>query len=248
AAVWHELFPWNPTGHTTATFLITVEGNQFMFLDKFMLGTAFSLTLSLAATMLFMLLSARRGAWSARHDAALFLSSAGLMLLHPMSGITVAAVTLAVLALLLLVRSQTARGGPAYVRLVAWIAAGIAVTVPYLRSVAPRDGGAETLTGFAFQPLMALGLFAAILPALVCAVLYFRRAGDDPDTPERFGANPVRELTLSGSGLVALWFVFMLIVALFTDLPANNETKFAYFAWLPLCALASGYFERCWDS
>jgi hypothetical protein len=65
-AMLREFFPWSPSGHATAMALIGVEGNQFMFLDKFMLGTAFSLTFSLAASMLFLLLSARRGAWSAR--------------------------------------------------------------------------------------------------------------------------------------------------------------------------------------
>jgi hypothetical protein len=67
-----QFFPWSPNGAATAMSLISVEGNQFMFLDKFMLGTALSLTFSLAATMLFVLLSARRGAWSVRHDVALF--------------------------------------------------------------------------------------------------------------------------------------------------------------------------------
>jgi hypothetical protein len=227
--------------------LISVEGNQFMFLDKFMLGTAFSLTFSLATGVVYMLVSARRGAWSARHDVILFLCVAGMMLLHPVTGITVAAVTAAVLAMLLLVRSQTARGGPSYARLVALIGAGLAVSAPYVRSVMPRGGSADALAGFAFQPLAALGLVAAILPALAGAAFYFRRASDDWDTRERFGANPFTELTLSGSGLLALWCLFMLVVALFLDLPVNNETKFAYFLWLPLCVFAAGCFEQAWD-
>ena len=139
-ATLRQFFPWSPNGHATAMSLISVEGNQFMFLDKFMLGTAFSLTFSLAASMLFLLLSARRGAWSIRHDAALFLCAAGAMLLHPMTGITLAAVTAAVLVLLLVVRSQTARGGPSYARLLVVLVAGAAVTIPYVRSVAPAAG------------------------------------------------------------------------------------------------------------
>jgi hypothetical protein len=246
SVMWRHFFPWTPNGHATAMSLISVEGNQFMFLDKFMLGTAFSLTFSLAAGVLFMLLSARRGEWSLRHDAALLLFCAGMLWLHAVTGIAVISVTAAVLALLLLVRSQTARGGPSYARLVACIAAGAAVTIPYLRSVMPR-AGEHALAGFAFQPWMALGLVAAVAPGLAFAALYFRRARDDRDEPGRFGANPFVELTLGGSGLLALWCVFMLVVGLLVDLSANNETKFAYFVWLPLCALSAGGFELAWD-
>jgi hypothetical protein len=246
-AALRALFPWSPNGHATAMALISVEGNQFMFLDKFMLGTAFSLTFSLAAAVLFLLLGARRGAWSVRHDAVLFFCAAGTMLLHPMTGITLAAVTAAVLALLLLVRSQTARGGPSYARLVGILAAGVAVTVPYVRSVAPGKGS-DAMAFFSFQPVFALGLVADILPALVLAILFLRHAGEDTDTPERLGARPFLGLTLSGTGLLVAWFLFMLVVALTVDLTSNNETKFSFFLWLPLCALAVGYFDRAWES
>lgn len=246
-AVLRELFPWTPIGHATAMSLITVEGNQFMFLDKFMLGTAFSLTFSLAASMLFLLLSARRGSWSVRHDALLFLATAGAVFLHPLAGFTLAVVTLTLLALLLLARSQTARGGPSYSRLVGWIVAGIAVALPYLHSVMPAGGGEEATVVFAFQPRFALGLLADILPALVLAAWFFRRAGDDKDTADRFGARPFSELTLSGSGLLGVWWIFALVVALFVNVAANNENKFAYFLWLPLCVFAVGCFEQQWD-
>lgn len=243
----HRFFPWTPNGHATAMALISVEGNQFMFLDKFMLGTAFSLTFSLAASMLFLLLGARRGSWSIRHDAMLFLCVTGAMLLHPMTGFTLAAATAAVLALLLLVRSQTARGGPSYARLVAALAASVAVTIPYLRSVAPGTGSGEAMASFRFQPYFALGLLADLLPALVLALWFFHRANDHTDTREFLGSRLVDSLTLSGSGILLAWFILMLVIALTVDLPVNNETKFAYFAWLPLCALATGAFERAWD-
>lgn len=243
----HRFFPWTPNGHATAMALISVEGNQFMFLDKFMLGTAFSLTFSLAASMLFLLLGARRGSWSIRHDAILFLCVAGVMLLHPMTGFTLAAVTAGVVALLLLVHSQTARGGPSYARLVAALAAGVAVTVPYLRSVAPGADSGEAMASFGFQPYFAVGFLADLVPALVLALWFFRRANDHTDTREFLGSRLVDSLTLSGSGILLAWFILMLVVALTVDLPVNNETKFAYFAWLPLCALATGAFERAWD-
>ncbi|HET6349176.1 MAG TPA: hypothetical protein VFH88_08845 [Candidatus Krumholzibacteria bacterium] len=241
--VLRQLFPWSPNGHATAASLITVEGNQFMFLDKFMIGTAFSLTLSLAATAMFLLLRARQGHWSWRHDSALFLSIGGAMVLHAVAGVALAVVTAAVLSLLMLVRAQTSRGGPSYVRLMLGIGIGVAVTLPYLSSVAPRGAG-HAVMKLAFQPRVAVGLLADVLPALVFAVLFFRRAGDDSDSPERLGARPISELTLSGSGLVALWTLFMLMVALTVDLTTNNETKFAFFVWLPLCVLSVGAFER----
>lgn len=247
AATLKQFFPWSPNGHATAMSLISVEGNQFMFLDKFMLGTAFSLTLSLGASILFLLLTARRGQWSIRHDIALFLAVAGAMLLHPVTGITIAAVTIAVLALLLLVRSQTARGGPSYGRILSCLAAGIAVTIPYVRSVSPARGSGEAMASVAFQPSFAIGLIADLLPALVLALWFLRRPTEHTDSAELLGARPVDSLTLSGSGLLCMWFLFMLIVALTVDLSVNNETKFAFFAWLPLCALATGCFERVWD-
>ena len=246
-AMLHGFFPWSPSGHDTAMSLISVEGNQFMFLDKFMLGTAFSLTLSLAAGVLFMLLCARRGHWSVRHDAVLFLSIAGAMLLHPVTGVTMAAVTLCVLLLLLAVRSQTARGGPSYLRLAGWIVAGLAVTIPYVRSVMPAQGSGGTMASLAFQPAVALGLFADVLPALAFAVWFFRRAGEDTDTPDRFGARPFSELTLSGTGVLVVWLLWMTAVALTVDLTTNNETKFSFFVWLPLCVLAVGCLEKIWS-
>jgi hypothetical protein len=242
-----QFFPWSPNGNATAMSLISVEGNQFMFLDKFMLGTALSLTFSLAATMLFVLLSARRGAWSVRHDVALFLCTVGALLLHPVTGMTIAAVTAAVLLLLLIVRSQTARGGPSYARLLAWLLAGVAAAIPYLRTLAPEHGGGAPLASFSFQPGFAIGLIADIVPALVLALWFFHRAADHTDTADVFGARPVASITLSGSGLLGVWFIFMLWVGLTVDLSANNENKFSFFLWLPLCVLATGCFERAWE-
>jgi hypothetical protein len=160
------------------------------------------------------------------------------------TGFTLAAVTAGVVALLLLVHSQTARGGPSYARLVAALAAGVAVTVPYLRSVAPGADSGEAMASFGFQPYFAVGFLADLVPALVLALWFFRRANDHTDTREFLGSRLVDSLTLSGSGILLAWFILMLVVALTVDLPVNNETKFAYFAWLPLCALATGAFER----
>jgi hypothetical protein len=243
-----RFFPWSPSGHETAMSLVSVEGNQFMFLDKFMVGTAFSLTLGLAASLLFLLLSARRGRWSGRSDLAFVLSLAGATLFHPMIGITLAVVTALVLALLLLIRAQPAAGGPSYGRLAGWIALALAATLPYVRSVMPREGTGGASAGFAFQPAVAVGLLSDILPALVFAMLFFRRAGSHRDTPETLGARPFADLSLSASGMLAAWGLLVLVFALAVDLTTNNETKFAYLALLPLAVFAVGGFERAWDS
>jgi hypothetical protein len=76
---------------------------------------------------------------------------------------------------------------------------------------------------------------------------FFHRAADHTDTADVFGARPVASITLSGSGLLGVWFIFMLLVGLTVDLSVNNETKFSFFLWLPLCVLATGCFERAWE-
>jgi hypothetical protein len=245
--VLRRFFPWTPAGHATAVNLVSVEGNQFMFLDKFMVGTAFSLTLGLAASLLFLLLSARRGAWSRRHDAAFTLCVAGTLALHVVTGVTLAFATTLVLALLVMIRAQPSRGGPAYARLLAWVALGVAVTIPYLRSVASRGGGVPAV-GVAFQPAYAVGLLADILPAFVLALFFFRRSSEHRDTPAVLGARPFTELSLSATGMLALWTLWVMVGSLTVDLTTNNETKFAFLLQLPLSALAVGAFERLWSN
>jgi hypothetical protein len=180
-----------------------------------------------------------------RHDAALFLCAAGAIVLHPVTGMTIGGVTIALLVLLLIVRSQTARGGPAYVRLLCVLVAGVAISIPYLHSVAPAGGA--PMASIDFQPWYAVGLVADILPALALALWFLHRAADHADTADIFGARPVAAITLSGSGLLWVWFLFLLIVALVVNLTSNNETKFSFFMWLPLCVMATGCFERAWN-
>ena len=244
--VLRQFFPWTPAGHATAVKLVSVEGNQFMFLDKFMIGTAFSLTLGLAASLLYLLLSARRGAWSRRHDAAFVLCIAGSLAMHVVTGATLAFATALVLILLLFIRAQPSRGGPAYARLLVWVIFGAAVAIPYLRSVAARNGGGPAV-GLAFQPAYAVGLLADILPALVLTLVFFHRSREHRDTQEILGARPFAELSLSASGMLALWALWVLIGALTVDLTTNNETKFAFLLQLPLAALSVGAFERLWS-
>ena len=239
-----ELFPWTPPGHATATSLLSVEGNQFMFLDKFMIGTAFSLTFGLVACVLLLLVRARRGRWSKRHDAAFFLCISGTILLHLVTGLVIVLVTSALLALLLVVRAQTAGGGPSYARLLGWVVLAVAATSPYVVSVAPREGSASL--NYAVQRSQAIGIFFAVLPALVLAALFVRRPSRD--TPDTLGSRAFSEMSLSATGIVILWTILVTAAALTIDLATNNETKFAFLVFLPLAALASGQLDRWWNS
>ena len=240
-----HMFRSTPPGHATAMSLLSVEGNQFMFLDKFMIGTAFSLTFGLAASFLFLLVRARRGEWSRRHVAAFVLCVAGALLLHIVTGSTLAVVTAAVLAFLLVVRAQPAPGGPSYARLIAWITLGFALAAPYLYSVMPRGGG-EASAGFALQRSQTIGLWFDILPALFFAMVFLRSASRD--TPETLGARPFAEMSLSATGILLMWAVVTTVVALTVDLATNNETKFAFLVMLPIAALAVGGLDRWWTS
>lgn len=239
-----QLFPWTPPGHATAMSLLSVEGNQFMFLDKFMIGTAFSLTFGLATSLLLLVVCARRGEWSRRFDAAFVLCIAGAMLLHLVPGLTIAVVTAAVLAFLLVIRAQPSPGGPSYARLVGWIALALAMTTPYVYSVMPHGG--ESPVAFALRRSQAIGLLFDVLPALVLASVFLR--GASRDTPETLGARPFAEMGLSAAGILLAWAVLATIVALTVDLATNNETKFAFLVFLPLAALAVGGLDRCWNS
>lgn len=240
-----QLFPWTPPGHATAMSLISVEDNQFMFLDKFMIGTALSLTFGLAASLLLLLIRARRGDWSFRHDVAFFLCIAGATLLHLVTGLTIALVTAAVLALLLLVRAQPSPGGPSYARLVLWIVCALAATAPYIFSVMPGEGGAVSVE-FRLQRSQAIGLLFAVAPALLFACFFLR--SKSRDTQDTLGAWPFAEMSLSATGIVLLWTALIAVAALTVDLVTNNETKFAFLLLLPLAALATGAFERGWDT
>jgi hypothetical protein len=244
AAVMRELFPWQPLGHDTALRLLSIEGGPFMFLDKFMLGTAFSLTFSLTLAVLFLLAGARRGVWSARHDVAFVACIAGTMLLHVVTGATVVIATLLVLALLMIVRATPAAGGPSYARLAAWTGLGLALTVPYLLSTTSPGGSATVSLGL--QPRLMLGVLSGVLPALVLA-LVFLRGGSSHRDGEVLGARLFSELSLSATGILVLWTGIVLVMALTVDLVTSNETKFVFLAHLSLAALAVGGLERWWD-
>ncbi len=239
------LFPVSPAGHATAVSLVSVEGNQFMFLDKFMIGTALSLTFGLTASLLYLLVRGRRGEWSTRYDVAFALTVAGSIMLHAVIGFTAALATAVVLAFLLVIRSEPSPRGPSYARLLGWMAIAIAATTPYLVSVSARGGGATSL-GFAASGAQAIGVLFDVLPVLVLTFVFLRAA--TRDTPETCGSRMFAEMSLSATGIVALWTTIAAAAALFVDLVTNNETKFAFVVFIPLAALAGGGLDRMWES
>jgi hypothetical protein len=261
--VLRAFFPWSPPGHDTAAALLAVEGNQFFFLDKFMLGTAFSLALGLVCILLGLLVAARVGRWSRSLDWAWAIALAGLLHLHVVIGMTAWVATVGLLALLLLIRSHTDEGGPSYERLL-WLAlAALIVAAPYLYTVLPRGGGPESVR-LAVQPRYLIGLLSDVLPALVLAVPFLRwsvrrseaaegspsagplprRAGPDAILTGRFYS----DFSLSATGMVLFWFLGVLAAAVVVDLPTNNETKFSYLLFIPVAAFAVGGLERAWQS
>jgi len=56
------------------------------------------------------------------------------------------------------------------------------------------------------------------------------------------------ELSLSPAGMVAMWWMIVLVISCVVDLPANNETKFSFLLFLPLAAFAVGGLNRMWAS
>jgi hypothetical protein len=268
-ALLRHFFPWSPAGHATAARLLSIEGNQFLFLDKFMLGTALSLTLGLVCVILGLLVSARRGHWTRSHSALFVLALAGVMYLHIVIGVMAVAGALVLLALLVLVRSHTGDGAPSYPSITVLALVAVALAAPFIYAVMPREGGGQAV-GFGLQPGYVVGLLSSILPAVILSIPFLRWQGtedewrrlgrrDDAVEPAGGGEAPrppggvlvgrlFGELSVSGSGIVAMWTLIVLLAALVTDLPTNNETKFSFLLFLPLAGFAVGGIDRLWDT
>jgi hypothetical protein len=267
-AMLKHFFPWSPAGHATATRLLSVEENQFLFLDKFMLGTALSLTLGLVCVLLAIMVSARRGHWTRAHSVLMVVAMTGILYLHGVVGTVALTATLLLLALLMLVRSHTGDGAPSYARLTGLVMVAVVIAAPFIYSVMPRGDGGRALA-FAIQPRHLLGLLSDILPALILAVPFLRwtgkedewralggRGGGAADQPDEAPAPSgglltgrlFGELSLSATGIVAMWALMVLAMAVVVDLPTNNETKFSFLLFLPLAAFATGGINRMWRS
>ena len=214
------------------------------FLDKFLLGTglntAWALTLLYLWAMVEWFGAGRRSrlAWAA-------IAMSGLFLIHLVPGMAVAPVTLALLALAVLLRRR-APWLPSFGALAAFGLAtllGLAAVVPYALSVMlgwkPETSGLR-IHYLRLSPLMPWTLVTACGVAFGFAARPLRHAADER-RPER--------------ALLALWFVLMTLFASVVHLTEDNESKFVFLAFLPIAVfggpaflawLRDGWTQRPW--
>jgi hypothetical protein len=131
------------------------------------------------------------------------------------------------------------------------------------------QSGGQASMRFGVQPGHMVGLLSDFLPALLLSIPFLRWVGKNDewraananaralaDVPGLAPAPPggivmgrlFGELSLSGSGMIAMWWVIVLVLACIVDLPANNETKFSFLLFIPLAAFAVGGINRLWES
>ncbi|MGD8413008.1 MAG: hypothetical protein PVF33_02175, partial [Candidatus Latescibacterota bacterium] len=236
-----HFFSLDPVGHAAAVRFLSVEGNQFMFLDKFMLGTAFSLTMGMTCVVLALFISMRDGRWNWLLSFFYGVAISGLVFLHLIIGVTVAAATAATMAVMAFTgpRGRTGDGDLTLGRQAVITAFALALTVPYVISVLPYHDGKPAVR-LALQLHQIVGIVAAILAVLIPAAWYLLRL--------HRGGRTARGRGLSPSGVISVWVLFVLLEALLIDLPTNNEGKFAYPLVLGLTALAAGALDMWLDS
>ncbi|MCK5620188.1 MAG: hypothetical protein KAJ17_12350 [Candidatus Krumholzibacteria bacterium] len=238
--VLQQFYSLSPLGQATVSRFVSVEGNQHLFLDKFMLGTALSLTLGLVCALLALMLLAHRGRWTWVHSFFYMAVLSGAMFLHLVVGVTIAAATVGTIIVTAVVRprirSPEDEGGLA-LRWQAFLAIfSIVIVIPYMMSVTPHGGpGRSVAIGIQFRQVF--GVLSCLLPALIPALWYLVRV-ERARRPDAAGDG------LSSSGVLAVWTVFVLAIALVVDLPTSNETKFVFPLYIALSALAVGALDR----
>jgi hypothetical protein len=228
-------FSLSPPGYDSAAAFLSVEGNRFLFLDKFMVGTALSITLGLTCVLLALVAIRRRVRWN--WIMCFFYGAAltGVLFFHVVAGATIAVAMAGLTGVLFVVgpRGKWNDGEFPWSVQAVFTVLSVAVAAPYIMTVLPH-GGESASTGIALQTRQIIGIFACVLPAAIPAVWYLIR-----------GERPLAlEGGLSTSGVVAVWAAIVLAVALLVDLPANNEAQFALPLYIALCALAVGGLDR----
>ena len=213
-----HFFQVSPPGHVTAARLLSIEGNQFLMLEKFMLGNAVTLSLGLMCAALGLLLRLTKEGWTRWHTTLYGAAILGLMLLHVIIG----SFTVAAIAAALVIAWASSRDSR-YAHALLVTAVPAVLSVPYIYSVFPRDTTGSL--AFSVQPLRTLGLLSSILPALLLALPSMRN---------------VPRLLLAWLGVIA-------VAALTIDLTTTSESKFAFLLFVPLAAIASGTIDRWLD-
>ncbi len=236
-----HFFTLSPPGYETASRLLSIEGNQFLFLDKFMLGTALSLTLGLTCIVLGLIVSMRSGRWNWILTYFYVATLCGIMFLHLIIGITVVAATAGLMGVLA-ITGPRGKGGPGNLtitRQAVFTAIAVAITFPYIMSVLPRDS-AERSVRFALQWRQFVGVAACVLAVAIPALWYPLRGL----RLVRYQRQRTAGGGLGPAGTIAVWAAVVTVMALVIDLPTTNETKFAFPLHIALAALAAGTLDR----
>jgi hypothetical protein len=232
-----HFFSLSPPGHDAAVRFLSVEGNQFLFLDKFMLGTAMSLTLGMICVILALILSMRSGRWNGLLTFFYVVLVAGVLYLHLIMGVTVVAATAGTMAVMAVTgpRGRREDGDLPLGRQAIYTALAVALALPYILNIIPHHGE-DRAVRLAVQPRQMIGTVGCIFAVLVPAVWYLVRARRDRPPGPIAGLAP--------AGILAVWTAFVLLQAFLVDLPTVNETKFSYPLHLALAALAAGALDR----
>ena len=203
--------------------------------DKYMVGTALGYAYLLMLVMLWASLrwlSDARGQASAsapwRWLVVVFAAAAGTMLFHSVVGLSAIPVSVGACLLMALLATRESRLGPPSrpLALAGALTAGLAVALPYFRSIARGwDAGRSGVK----QQFLHLDVFMPRTLATACGLVLWlawpalRRI--------------VRERTPAGAWL-ACWLLGMTVFALLVQLPEHNESKFVWMVFAPLALIA----------
>ena len=234
-AVSKHFFALSPPQLETVSRFLSIENNQFMFLEKFMLGTALSLTLGLVCVVLALIAMSRRGGWSWISLFLYAIGICGVLFLHLVVGITMVVATVVTIVVSLLFRGpQNGEERFLPVLLQGAITIGaVALAFPYIQSIQPNSGAGGAF-GFAIQTHQVIGILACALPVLIPAAWYLLRG----EYALRPGGG------LSASGAIAVWASVVVLMAVVIDLPAREEILFSFPLHIALSALAVGALDR----
>ncbi len=208
-----QFFATTPPSHDTAWNLVSIAGNQALLIDKFMLGTAISLTFGAICVVVRLIAEPTERRTTAPLLAVL---SAGIMLWHVVIGAVVFAATAVALAVMATRDRRRGLSG------LAGIAVAALLVTPYVFSVL-RGGEGTSSIRFDLQANQLVGLAAAITPVGLFSLWGWRAVG---------GGQVQRTV-------VVAWIVTAVVLGVFIDLPTNNETKFAFPLHLGLVGFAA---------
>ncbi|MFN8548462.1 MAG: hypothetical protein U0527_11030 [Candidatus Eisenbacteria bacterium] len=224
----HLVLPSTFDVNGTREFLSVFQSHPF-FLNKYLVGTAYGLALTLFLFYLTAMLRYLR-APSTRGLVRAGFWLFGLLLLHPVAGAVAALASVASIAALLAGRRGFGARGAALPWFLQLVVVGLLV-IPYSRAVSGTRSTTE---------LVPLGLNHATLPALLVGALFALLA-----------APPiVRRLWREGPGskrVFVLWIAIVWLVALVVRLPGpNTADKFGFLTYLVLAVPASWWTAERW--